>query len=167
LKAAVCPLPERVYLSAASARNTAKFAVSRERERIETDFGPGPYIARLFFTTCTAFKLEKCTAHARAASGEAFAEFIAQIHMPHFVWIMEVAPLDTYRSGRSCAEVVIDASAGQLDPSVIYVRVGNVVHYGDKKQLEMADCHPELPIFTHNLGRLAPTKHPQPTPTVI
>jgi hypothetical protein len=154
INAAVCPLPEKVYLSAAMARNMALSVVQSRRGEIER-YGQAPFVTRLFFTSSSAFKQRKLEAMRAQAGMESFPTFIAQLHLPHFIWIMEVAPYDSYCNHQCCAEVVIDSSAGRFDNGVIFARIGRNVYYaGDQR--EFTTCPEKLPIFTHNLGRAAP-----------
>ena len=154
ITAAVCPLPERVYLTAAMARNMALSVVQPLRGEIER-YGQVPFVTRLFFTSSSAFKQHKLEAMRAQAGMESFPTFIAQLHLPHFIWIMEVASCHSYSNHQCCAEVVIDASAGPFDDGVIYARIGRNVQYAGG-QREFATCPEKLPIFTRNFGRTAP-----------
>jgi hypothetical protein len=145
---------KKVYLSASAARNVVHNVLLSLKAEIEERYSNQPLVERILFTTSTAFKQEKLDFLARSPETEDMAGFIAQLHLPHFVWIVEVSPMEQYFGGLSIGELVLDATAGLQDNSLIYARIGQTIHYraGARKE-HFTSVPDQLPLFTHNLGR--------------
>jgi len=96
LRTAVCPLPEKVYLPSEKARAQCEALLKTLLTTHSTDVmagEAGPLVTRLFVTSTWALKrrkLEKGLAGGKVT--DPFAVKIADMHLPHFVWIMEVSP---------------------------------------------------------------------------
>lgn len=96
LYTAVCPLPEKVYLPSEQAREQCEVLLKNliAAHPAEVMAGQaGPLVTRLFVTTASALKrrkLEKSLTGGKVA--DPFAVKIADMHLPHFVWVMEVSP---------------------------------------------------------------------------
>jgi hypothetical protein len=157
---AVCPLPEKVYLPAERAQKQARTLLKNllalyGKPEFGVEDNKEPMVTRLFFTTGTSLKKRKIRmAEEAAKNGLAFdkiSAFIANIRLPHFVWIMEIGSLSLYRTGRCAAEIVLDATANELEQSGIYARVAsNFILNGKRK--EILGNPKTFPQFTHNLG---------------
>ncbi len=150
VNAAVCPLPEKVFLTAARARNICARALNLKREEIER-LGEAPFVTRLFFTSSAAFKKRKIDTLSGKAQLEGAPLFVAQLHLPHFIWVLEVAPFVDYRNGTCCGEFVLDATAGSLDNALIYSLVGRELEYANRR-ITFASSPERYSQFTHNLG---------------
>ena len=155
MMAAVCPLPEKVYLPAALARNQATQILKLGWNQL-LQIGPPPYVTRLFFTTSTALKKRKLELlKQNTVQGGAHSLFVAHLHLPHFVWVMEVAPPEWFRRGVCCAEIVLDATAGSRDNAMIYCRIGEVLT-SEEREIRSPGAR-EFPQFVHNLKHFVAT----------
>jgi hypothetical protein len=155
IQTAVCPLPEKVFLPGRAARKQAD-AVICDRSSLITPLVKGDrLVRRMFITTCYSFLQRKVEA---ARSGDALAFFPANLKLPHFVWVVELSPLDRYLDpscGRKClCEFVLDATAGADDDSLIYARIGDQVFFENNK-VQPPGALPYFVHFTHNLGEEA------------
>jgi len=167
----VAPLPEKVYMSASVARKMAysilkeMLVTSRVREHLE---GPekDPLVARLFFTSCRAFKSRKLTWF-REFENDLLLAYPLTKHLPHFVWVMEISRKSDYfrpEIERRCiGEIVLDATSNEFEKSLIYARVADLVNSPDPgatdsksfwQSSEKCACH--FPPFFHNLGHRDP-----------
>lgn len=151
LSEVVCPLPEKVFLTAALARNICLQAVEIRRSKLVALAGDGPFVTRLFFTNSGAFKRRRLEALKEQGGLAGVPFFVAQLHLPHFIWVMEIAPLSRYRQGFCCGEFVLDATAGSLDDALIYSLVGNSVDF-ENAEKSFSSSPLEYSQFTHNLG---------------
>ena len=124
---AVIPYPEKAFLPADKARDKALLCFKNSSKKIKV-IGPKPWITRLFLTSVSAFKKRKLQTALDSSTTKAdkLLYFVTKITMPHFIWVMEVAPLNQYKKGRIAGEVILDASAGRNDEGIIYMRIGNV-----------------------------------------
>jgi hypothetical protein len=147
----VCPLPEKVFLTAAHARNVCGQAVNLCRRKLEALAGGGPFVTRLFFTNSAAFKRRRLETLKNRGQLAGVPFFVAQLHLPHFIWVMEIAPLRRYREGLRCGEFVLDATAGRKDNALIYSLIGNTIEY-DNAEESFPSSPLEYSQFTHNLG---------------
>lgn len=154
---AVCPLPEKVYLPASGARRQARallkeLLAAHARSEFSSKDEHEPLVTRLFFTTGASWKKRKlASANANTASFDQFAAFVMNIHLPHFVWVMEIAPKSLYDKGLCSAEIVLDATANELEEFPIYARVGSTMLLdGKKKTLPLNPV--TFQQYTHNLG---------------
>jgi hypothetical protein len=154
---AVCPLPEKVYLPASGARRQAR-AVLKEllaahaKSEFSAEDEHEPLVTRLFFTSGASWKRRKlASANADPASVDQFAAFVANIHLPHFVWVMEISPKSLYNKGLCSAEIVLDATANELEEFPIYARVGSTMLLDGKKK-NLPGNPAIFQQYTHNLG---------------
>jgi len=155
---AVCPLPEKVYLPARKAERQARTWLRKLMPLYTAEHGPidsekDPIVARLFFTTGSSLKKRKLQMASAAKNGLAFdriSAFIADIRLPHFVWIMEIGSLSRYRAGYCGGEIAIDATANELEDSAIYARMGSTLILADQETTLESPKH--FPQYTHNLG---------------
>jgi len=146
-----CPLPEKVFLPAQDAREKA---MKHCRLFLSTlkQTGNEPFVHRLFVTSSSAFKRRKLAA---ALSGpDPASSLVASLHLPHFLWVMEISPIDAYKNGICTAEIVLDATAGSAEDGIIYMRVGDQMHFAGKTQTiwKKVSGPNQFPQYTHNLG---------------
>src|ERR1051326_1567576 len=143
-----CPLPEKVFLRAEHARKKAMAVCEKAKAEIYRT-GKGPYVTRLFITTGTAFKKKKLDTPSDQASA-----FVTKLHLPHFLWVMEVSPIQIYKKRLVTTEIVLDPTAGFFEEGTIYMRVGNTVKaFVEGKTMEkQLEAPVEFPLYTHNLG---------------
>jgi hypothetical protein len=147
-----CPLPEKVFLPAKNAREKALMHCDKFLSTLKLT-GNEPFVMRLFVTSSSAFKRRKLE-FAKLGPDRA-AAVVTNLHLPHFVWLMELSPVEIYRQGLCTAEVLMDATAGTKEDGMIYIRIGKKIFLaGDKsaKYLEIADAPLRFPQYTHNLG---------------
>ena len=147
---AVCPLPEKAFLPAEQARKIAYRYVIALENRIEKT-GKRPWVTRLFLTTNTAFKRRKIELSQVSGKLDGLCYFVSNLRLPHFIWVMEIGPLNRYKKGFCTAEIIIDATAGINDIGVIYMRIGNIIFFRRKMSI-FAEQPSEFRQFTHNLG---------------
>lgn len=154
---AVCPLPEKVYLPASGARKQARAVLNQllavhPKSEFSAKDDHEPMVSRLFFTTGSSWKRRKlASAIANPAGFDRICAFTANIHLPHFVWIMEIAPHSLYQKGLCSAEIALDATANQLEHFPIYARVGsNLLLDGKKNKISSNPI--TFQQYTHNLG---------------
>jgi hypothetical protein len=150
LKTAVCPLPEKVFLPAESAKSWALAYLRLGRTALETT-GTGPFVTRLFLTSNSSFKARCLQRSFQNGSIDVLSYYPAEINLPHFVWVMEVGPLDLYRQGKCTGEVVLDSTASNIENSMIYMRFGNHIFF-DRQALENKNGPIAYSQYTHNLG---------------
>jgi hypothetical protein len=149
--AAVCPLPEKVFLPAEKARDAAmKYFIGMKGRLSEKS--NGPWVTRLFLTTNSAFKRRKIEKSTNAsASIDKLSAIVPYLNMPHFVWVMEVSPADKYNDGQCIAEIVLDSTSNDWKSGVLYLRIGNTMFIdGQEKTFDKEPMF--FPQFTHNLG---------------
>ena len=160
IRTAVCPLPEKVYLPSEKARGQCEALLKKlvAVHPAEVMAGKaGPLVTRLFVTTSTAFKrrkLEKGLAGGKVT--DPFAVKIADMHLPHFVWVMEVSPLELYRHGSCTTEIVLDTTANSLEECLLYARAGSKLILNNNV-IGLKNPGLSLSMFaqyTHNLGEL-------------
>jgi hypothetical protein len=147
-----CPLPEKVFLPAEDARKKALKHCEKFLSYLKLTGGE-PFVTRLFVTNSASFKKRKL-ADAKRESDRA-ASLVLSLHLPHFIWVMEVSPMEAYRNGKCTAEVVLDATAGAAEEAMIYIRIGKQMHFAGatttiSKKIE--DAPEQFPQYTHNLG---------------
>lgn len=166
---AVCPLPEKAFMPADIARDTCDRLLKQTdiRSRLDKISKP-PWICRLLMTTGSAFRSAKL-AEARKlglASYSDNADFIVScMNLPHFVWIMQMAPVDAYTKRlMATVEIVVDATAGIYEKSSLYMRIGNELlpnvrvepqGAGKRAASTATVCRGsavEFPLYRHNLG---------------
>lgn len=160
LYTAVCPLPEKVYLPSEQAREQCEVLLKQLIAAHPAEVTAGktsPLVTRLFVTTSAALKrrkLEKGLAAGRVS--DPFAVKIADMHLPHFVWVMEVSPLELYRQGNCTAEIVLDTTANGLEECLLFARAGGKLLLNNRV---LVPTTPGLSLstfaqYTHNLGEL-------------
>ncbi|MGA3267414.1 MAG: hypothetical protein ABSE16_11390 [Verrucomicrobiota bacterium] len=154
IRTMTCPLPEKVFIPAEDARAKAD-GYCRKFSSILKQTGRAPFVTRLFVTTSYAFKRRKL---AQARRGPDLAASVpVGMHLPHFIWVMEVSPLELFKHGLCTSEIVLDATAGSAEEGMIYVRIGNQVHFAPLKSMKWSkiEAAPSMyPQYTHNLGEL-------------
>lgn len=148
--AAVCPLPEKVFLPAYMARDTARKYFSAYRNRICTN--DESIVLRLFLTTSTSFQQRKSPAIDKDQF-DVINYSTTHMNLPHFIWVMEAGPVSQYLQGKCTAEIVMDPTANQYDNAVIYLRLRNSLIY-DGKEHVASDAPEEFSQYTHNLGEM-------------
>ena len=150
LKTGVCPLPEKVFLPAESAKSWALAWMRLGRTELEAT-GTGPYVTRLYLTSNSSFKGRCLQRSYQNGTIDALSYFLAEINLPHFIWVMEVGPLDLYKQGKCTAEIVIDSTASDIEHAIIYMRFGKHIYF-DGRMLESQNSSIAYPQYTHNLG---------------
>ena len=152
IRTMTCPLPEKVFVPAEDARVKALGQCKTFSSTLKLT-GAAPFVTRLFVTSSSAFKKRKLV---QAKRGPDLASSVpVGLHLPHFIWVMEVSPLDLFKKGLCTSEIVLDATAGAAEEGVIYVRIGNQVHFSPHKSTvwkRIEDAPSEYPQYTHNLG---------------
>jgi hypothetical protein len=160
LYTAVCPLPEKVYLPSDQAREQCEVLLNKLIAAHPAEVTAGdtsPLVTRLFVTTSAALKrrkLEKGLKEGKVT--DPFAIKIADMHLPHFVWVMEVSPLELYRHGTCTTEIVLDTTANGLEECLLYARTGGKLILNNNV-IELKNPGLSLSTFaqyTHNLGEL-------------
>lgn len=146
-----CPLPEKIFLRAEKAREKAMAYCNAISSNLKL-IGKEPFVTRLFVTTGASFKKRKLAQSKSKNYGpDKAATFVLDLHLPHFIWVMEISPIDLYKNELCNAEIVLDATAGAGDDGVIYIRIGNQIFF-DAKFNRLADGRVEFPQYMHNLG---------------
>jgi hypothetical protein len=147
-----CPLAEKVFVPAEDARKKALKHCEKFLSTLKLT-GSEPFVTRLFVTNSSSFKMRKL---AYAKSGHDLASgLVVNLHLPHFVWVMEVSPLALYEKGLCTAELLFDATAGSAEEGVIYVRIGKQMYFARAKTTvwkKIEDALEQFPQYTHNLG---------------
>jgi hypothetical protein len=155
MQTVTCPLPEKVFLPAKDARMKAMTLAKKCLDEIRRT-GSGPYVTRLFVTTGASLQKRKLdSVTASPDRPDRASTLVTNLHLPHFVWIMEISPLNLYKLGECTAEIVMDATAGVLDEGLIYSRIGNKLTLAGKKQAidkVIDDAPVRFRQYTHNLG---------------
>lgn len=155
--AAVCPLPEKVYLPADKARQQACTILSELRATYSDEVNLGhdePLVVRLFATTSSSLKRRKVANLVHDGKIDPWSLKVSQLHFPHFVWVMEAGPLSEYRQGNCSTEIVLDATANSMETAILYARAGSIFVLTDgllrtTKPLNTVQTFPQ---YTHNLG---------------
>jgi hypothetical protein len=66
---------------------------------------------------------------------------------------MEIGSLDSYKIKKCCAELIFDATAGQNETALIYMRIGNIFYFGEQEYTDVSA--PKIySQYTHNLGEV-------------
>ena len=150
---AVCPLPEKVFLPADKAREVCLKYFKELKPELET-IGRGSYVTRLFVTTNTAFKRRKLETNVftdKSGKIDVLSYYVSEFNLPHFVWVMELSPIDLYKKGICTAEIVLDATSNIHESVVIYMRIGNTLVV-DGLQRKYDGNPKQFRQYTHNLG---------------
>jgi hypothetical protein len=155
---AVCPLPEKVFLTAETIRPIME-RYMRDKDiwpRIQQT-GAAPWVKRLFLATCYSFQEHLLqNARRRPLSYSDNLDFIlALTRLPHFIWVLQIGPKTQYVADHMCtAEIAVDATAGMNDPkAVIYARVGNSLLFPGSAAYTVPNADIAFPLFRHNLGK--------------
>ncbi len=94
---AVCPLPEKVFLTVDYAREKAidifKYMRSRFNNTVQN-----PWVVRFFLTTNAAFKRRKIEA-AKMDNNciDEITDFVLNLRLPHFIWVLEGVPFEFFK----------------------------------------------------------------------
>ncbi len=151
-----CPLPEKVFLPAKDARAKAMKLCNMHLKAIKAT-GTGPYVTRLFVTTNSSFKKRKLDSVTKTGRSDKASTLITNLHLPHFIWVMEIAPLEIYKAYHCTVEIVLDATSRiHPDDGHIYTRIGNELIFAAEDQSIIKKAIGSAPIkfpqYTHNLG---------------
>ena len=125
----------------------------RIKPELET-IGRGSYVTRLFVTTNTAFKRRKLETNVftdKSGKIDVLSYYVSEFNLPHFVWVMELSPIDLYKKGICTAEIVLDATSNIHESVVIYMRIGNTLVV-DGLQRKYDGNPKQFRQYTHNLG---------------
>ena len=156
----VCPLPEKVYLPSEQAREQCAALLKKleAAHPVEVMNGKsGPLVTRLFVTTASALKRRKLEKSLTAGKvTDPFAVRIADLNLPHFVWVMEASPVELYRQGYCTTEIVLDPTASGLESCLLYARAGGKMFLNGNT---IVPTNPSMKLgvfnqYTHNLGEL-------------
>lgn len=131
---AVCPLPEKVFLTPDRARQifdaslrVDSDATSQEFRALMDDNIEKPWVRRFFITSGAVLKKEILRNAVENEDRLSF-EFVNRVTLPHYVWIMELCTTAEYQEAKSSAIMVLDSTANSDEESVIlYARVGSNV----------------------------------------
>lgn len=145
---AVCPLPEKVFLTANKVRTVARKLFSAYKTRIRS--GSEPIVLRLFLTTSTSFQQRKGQAIDKS-NMDMLSYGVTHMKLPHFIWVAEAGPLSLYLQGKCTSEIVIDPTSNPNEDIVMYMRVKNAIIV-DETEYKVDTASPEIPQYTHNLG---------------
>lgn len=147
-----CPLAEKVFVPAEDARKKALKHCEKFLSTLKLSASE-PFVTRLFVTNSSSFKKRKL-AYAKSGRDRA-CSLVVNLHLPHFVWVMEVSPLALYEKGLCTAEILLDATAGAAEEGVIYVRIGKQMYFAGERSTvwkKIEDAPEQFPQYTHNLG---------------
>lgn len=149
---AVCPLPEKAYLPARIARHKL-MKVARD-QKIAALLRAGkrdPLVTRLLLTTSTSLKKRKCASMRHGSVPDSLSTLAASLALPHFVWLLQVAPVSVYKAGFATGEFVLDSTVGQMEDGILFQRVGNKA-FIQGQTYDDPGGPTEFPLYTHNLG---------------
>ncbi|MFC1977553.1 hypothetical protein ACFLWS_04735 [Chloroflexota bacterium] len=146
---AVCPLPEKVFLTANKVRTVARSLFNAYKARIGS--GSEPIVLRLFLTTSTSFQERKGEQTIDNGKVDMLNYSVTQMKLPHFIWVTEASPLSLYLQGRCTSEIVIDPTSNPNEDIVIYMRLRDAVII-DGTEYQVDDASTEIPQYIHNLG---------------
>lgn len=163
IRTAVIPLPEKVYLPWKFARKHARKVFEQAPDLLDRarQGADGPLVSRLFLTNGSSWKSKKVEAWLAGrqnAQEDVLLSIVADFRLPHFIWVLQTAPLSLYRKGLCTAEIVLDATAGQKDTPVLCGRVGNALLFrgdsADAATLKKSVSNAPVcwPLYRHNLG---------------
>jgi hypothetical protein len=148
----ICPLPEKIFLSAGQVQILAEGFTDTYKDEINEVF-EGPYITRTFLTTCTAFTRSKM--NDGYIDEDELGFYCSQLNLPHFCWITEICTFEQYLkneqdNGEIFAEIVYDATAGIDDDALLYYRIGNKLNIPGNEPIP--GNMNTFPVFKHNLS---------------
>ena len=110
----IVALPEKIYYSAAAVEELAPTAASEL-----LGFAPGSHIFRYFVTTMSRFRHEVRT-FASQYSAE-LIQLIMELPAAQFIWVVEFATADEWAQHHVSARLILDATAGPVDPNPIWI----------------------------------------------
>ncbi len=152
----VVPLPEKVFMKPKYARdygvrwyneNNIQNEISSTLNELNIE--EKNLIVRLFLTSSTSFKKRK--KKYALENEDTFSLYPLNLHLPHFIWVMEVSPESLYNNGEVIGEVLFDATASEDESEIIYGRLSKKIWRASEKQYsEKATL--KYPQYTHNLG---------------
>lgn len=160
--AMIVPLPEKAFLPADIARSLCykRFGDPDATKLIKATLEDGlgldkrtQLVARMFLTSSISFKARKrlCVTGDIGPLPDVLASAPIDLSLPHFVWVMELAPEESYSRGNCIAEVVLDASESEDECKYIYTRIGRHVTR-DGRTASSENAPREFCQYTHNLG---------------
>ncbi len=148
---AVCPLPEKVFLTADKVRSYAIKVFNEYKSELKK-IARSPWVIRLFLTTAKSFKMQK-NKFDKGNKNIRFGLILAQLSLPHFIWVMEVSSIDLYKKGECISELIMDPTAGNKEDSTLYLRLGNDLVISDfERKIPLTDSAKTFPQYSHNLG---------------
>jgi hypothetical protein len=127
---------------------STKFLKKSMSEFVKT--GTAPYVTRLFLTNSTSFKRRLLQRSIIPGKIDPLSSYVAELNLPHFIWVLEAGPLDLYKKGLCTFELVLDSTVGEFDDSFIYMRIGNTLTTYDN--LVNSGGQTAFSQYTHNLG---------------
>ncbi len=157
IAAAVCPLPEKVFLPAKKARYKAEKFLKKLKPDADK-IASGPYITRLFLTSGSSFKKKKRANSLNTSKLNADTKLdivsywlTRNLSFPHFIWVMEISTIELYKKGLCFGEIVLDSTESCLENTNIYLRIGNKLWY-DGESFEVKESATSFRQYKHNLG---------------
>ncbi len=147
---AVCPLPEKVFLTATQVRTKGRKYFLGYRDKVSPS--GEPIVLRLFLATNTSFQGRKIQA-IDYSKPDVLNYAVANMKLPHFLWVMEAGPLSLYQRGKCTSEIVMDSTANPNEDANVYMRVRNTLIYEGMSHVER-DAPEEFSQYTHNLGEM-------------
>ena len=147
-----CPLPSKLRLPAIQAREGCKLILKKMRA------DPGyklpqdqPLVTRLFATTGSSLKSSLLRNFTPGQIWTTSIEaLLTSIHLPPFVWIMEISTPELYRHKKCLGEIVIDTTATLSENLLIYARTQASILLNGKNYPQ--ESEPFLQ-FINNLGK--------------
>lgn len=82
---------------------------------------------------------------------DSLSTLAASLALPHFVWLLQVAPVSVYKAGFATGEFVLDSTVGQMEDGILFQRVGNKA-FIQGQTYDDPGGPTEFPLYTHNLG---------------
>ncbi len=147
---AVCPLPEKAFLTATKIRKYALTFFDKYKKELKK-IGKDPWVSRLFLTTSKAFKEYKIKIVDNRNKEIIFSALVAQLNLPHFIWVMEISTIELYKKNECISELIMDSTAGSSEEAAIYLRIGNDFISNDQI-IPFKDALNSFPQYKHNLG---------------
>jgi hypothetical protein len=152
LKTFVCPLPEKVFLEPHYAKKVALNYLKQQHADKLKKLGK-PLITRLFLTSCISYKKRKhdYIVNNNLKSND-FAHIVANLNLPHFIWVLEIIKKDSYKKGRAVGEIIVDATSGKNESGILWVRIAKKAYILEEELTDNNDQSEEFDMYTHNLG---------------
>ncbi len=146
--AAVCPLPEKVFLPASVVRKAARKYFLAYKTRV--DNSGEPIVLRLFLTTNTSFQQRKVQTIDKS-NFDILNYSVGHMKLPHFIWVMEAGPLSLYLQGKCTSEIIMDPTSNPNENANVYMRVQNALIYDGREHI-VREAPKKFSQYTHNLG---------------